>query len=236
MLNKASQQQYGWFLVLLMALVGCLGWAWLVLAQFDYAYPLWYDWLDIGEHIQYFGRQNRFIHGLELLPAAEHIRLFADICTSVHSSGAGLADIHFQWKGGSQGLLRTPEIEHLQDVANLIDRMRNVVVVATALAVAGVFWLRRASRPRMALQAVLLMGLVVVLAAIVLLIGPKAVFYQFHVWIFPENHQWFFYYQESLMSTLMKAPDLFGAIAVAIVVPGLMLFAAMLVWLGRKQG
>ncbi|MCY0965451.1 DUF1461 domain-containing protein [Parathalassolituus penaei] len=218
-----------------MALIACLGWSWLVLAQFDYAYPLWYDWLDIGEHIKRFGRQNRFIHGLETLPVSEHVRLFADICTAVHNGGAGLADIQFVWKGNGQGLLRMPEIEHLQDVANLIDLMRNVVLVASVVAVAGLLWLRRSSRPRLGLQAALLIGLVLVLGTIVLIVGPKAVFYQFHVWIFPENHQWFFYYQESLMSTLMKAPDLFGAIAVAIVVPGLMLFAALLVWLGRTQ-
>ena len=41
-------------------------------------------------------------------------------------------------------------------------------------------------------------------------------FYALHEWIFPDNHQWFFYYQESLMTVLMKAPDLFGAISVLI--------------------
>ena len=42
-------------------------------------------------------------------------------------------------------------------------------------------------------------------------------FYQFHIWLFPADHEWFFYWQDSLMSTLMKAPVLFGGIAVVLV-------------------
>ncbi len=50
-----------------------------------------------------------------------------------------------------------------------------------------------------------------------LISGPEAVFYQFHIWLFPADHEWFFYWQDSLMSTLMKAPVLFGGIAVVLV-------------------
>tara|TARA_Y100000588_G_scaffold356149_1_gene412087 strand:- start:498 stop:764 length:267 start_codon:yes stop_codon:yes gene_type:complete len=59
---------------------------------------------------------------------------------------------------------------------------------------------------------------------VVFALGPKQVFYWFHIKVFPEGHQWFFYYQESLMSTLMKAPDLFGFIAVLIAVLTLSIF------------
>ena len=62
-----------------------------------------------------------------------------------------------------------------------------------------------------------LLGLGVVVVA-VLVLGAEKVFYQFHVWIFPAGHQWFFYYEESLMSMMMKAPDLFGYIAIMLVV------------------
>jgi hypothetical protein len=48
----------------------------------------------------------------------------------------------------------------------------------------------------------------------VLLLGPNKVFYRLHPLVFPPAHQWFFYYQDSLMSTMMQAPDLFGYIAV----------------------
>jgi hypothetical protein len=49
-----------------------------------------------------------------------------------------------------------------------------------------------------------------------------------HIFVFPDNHQWFFYYQDSLMSTLMKAPDLFAGIAIQIVLVGLILYGVML--------
>jgi hypothetical protein len=51
------------------------------------------------------------------------------------------------------------------------------------------------------------------LLTVLVLFGPVNVFYKLHTWIFPADHQWFFYYQESLMTTLMKAPDIFGGIA-----------------------
>ncbi len=50
-------------------------------------------------------------------------------------------------------------------------------------------------------------------AILVVVIGPVKVFYALHELLFPDGHQWFFYYQESLMSTMMKAPELFGWIA-----------------------
>ena len=59
-------------------------------------------------------------------------------------------------------------------------------------------------------------------------VGPTEVFYQFHIWLFPADHQWFFYWQESLMSTLMKAPALFGGIALAIALGALLLLPAFI--------
>ena len=53
-------------------------------------------------------------------------------------------------------------------------------------------------------------------------------FYQVHVGICPAEHQWFFYYQESLMTTLMHAPQLFGVIAVAIIALALLLYGLLL--------
>ena len=59
-----------------------------------------------------------------------------------------------------------------------------------------------------------------------LLIGAKRVFYSLHDLIFPAEHQWFFYYQDSLMSTMMKAPDFFAYVAAALAV-----LAIGLLWL-----
>ena len=38
---------------------------------------------------------------------------------------------------------------------------------------------------------------------VIAIIGPQKTFYQLHEWAFTEKAQWFFYYQDSLMTTLM---------------------------------
>ena len=67
----------------------------------------------------------------------------------------------------------------------------------------------------------------------VMLIGPYEIFSQFHVWVFPEEHKWKFYYEESVMSNLMKAPDLFAYIAVLLVALAVPIFAGLM-WLVKQ--
>ena len=54
--------------------------------------------------------------------------------------------------------------------------------------------------------------------------GFTDIFYYLHTVVFPNNHQWFFYYQESLMSSLMKAPDLFAAIGLSLSVIAVIIY------------
>ena len=223
-----------WFAALLGLLLSCMGASWLLQAQAHYGFSLWYEIYDIRSHIDQFGPQNRFIAGLETLDKTEHVRLFNDISRAVHQHGEGLKDIRFDWLGRSQPLLHRAEVVHLQDVANLIDIFRTAVWVVTWLTL-GLFWwlLRQGSRPQWRMQVLWLAGLILTTLVLVFAIGPKAIFYQLHVWIFPEGNQWFFYYQESLMSTLMKAPYLFGGIGASIAAGGLLLFV-LLLWLLRR--
>jgi hypothetical protein len=44
-----------------------------------------------------------------------------------------------------------------------------------------------------------------------------------HTVVFPADHQWFFYYKDSLMASLMKAPDIFAAIAAQLLVVALLI-------------
>ena len=82
-------------------------------------------------------------------------------------------------------------------------------------------------------QGLLLGGLLAAVGLVLLIAGPTAVFYQLHIWIFPDDHQWFFYYQESLMSTMMKAPDLFGGIGATIGGLGIVIFGLYLLLVSR---
>ncbi|MCB1808001.1 MAG: DUF1461 domain-containing protein, partial [Candidatus Competibacteraceae bacterium] len=59
------------------------------------------------------------------------------------------------------------------------------------------------------------LAVLVLLGIGVVLMGPVRVFYQLHIWIFPPGHPWFFYYQDSLMTTLLKAPDIFAPITLS---------------------
>lgn len=229
-----------WFAVLLLLLAGCLSIGWFTQAALNYSYSFWYEQMDIGAHIDRFAPKNRYILGFQQTTREQRIEAFNEIAEAVHHHGKGLADIEFRYHYGTHKLLRQAEVEHLQDVANLIDVVKQIAIVALLAGGAGLLLLLRwRVIPRWRVQLLWLLGLGVSVAGGLLLVGPKQVFYQLHVWIFPENHQWFFYYQDSLMSTLMKAPDLFGGIAVAIGATGLLLFIALLwgiSWLQRNPG
>ncbi len=229
MINKDLRTQFVWFIALWGILLSSLALSWWANAAVHYGYDLFYDVYEIGAHIDKFAPQNQFILGLDQLSKQEHVSLFNQISAAVHSHGSGLADIQFKVNGVVKPLLHRAEVVHLQDVANLIDTLRAAaifILLVTALLCAYLFKTKR--KPQFKVQLICLSLMVAFLLAMVLVIGPKEVFYQMHIWVFPDGHQWFFYYQESLMSTMMKAPDLFGGIAIAIVTGALILFGLLL--------
>ncbi|MFN3713198.1 MAG: DUF1461 domain-containing protein [Alcanivoracaceae bacterium] len=198
--------------------------AWWLSSRIDYGYPLWYQLLSIDEHIARYAPHHPTRKGFAEAGADVHRRVFSDITKAVHGQGTELGSIRYQTTAGQWvTLLGDEEITHLNDVARLL----RLAGWATLLMVPIWLWLATAryqavSPPRRhkALSVAVVAALVVVP---LLLAGPTAVFYQLHVWIFPPENPWFFYWEESLMSTLMKAPDLFGAIAVQIMLLALLL-------------
>lgn len=197
--------------------------SWAIYSQFNYGYPFWYQQLAIDEHIDHYGPQNRFKKGFEQLPAEQHYQAFEQIRRAVHAQGEGLHDIRYETRGRSQRLLRRAEVRHLEDVARLID-MGRVLAAVLLCALLPLAWLCiRLSLPPMRWRWGLTVASAGAVVAWLVIAGPTAVFYQFHLWLFPAENQWFFYWQESLMSTLMKAPYLFGGIAVVIGLGALLL-------------
>ena len=69
--------------------------------------------------------------------------------------------------------------------------------------------------PGLKASLITLLVITVLLALIIIVVGPNEVFKAMHEFVFPPENQWFFYYQDSLMTTLMKAPDIFFAIGAA---------------------
>ena len=215
----------------LLTLVVAFWLAWLLLAQVNFLYGVWHDVGGIKEGIEKFGPQNRYKVGFADTSRDQRLELFASINKAIHNGGQGLADIVYTTaeEPRAQTLLREPEVVHLQDVANLIDLL--VIVVAVVLffwlLLGGWYLIRYGCLPKL-LSQIKGIGLFIMLtAALVLVIGAESVFNQLHIWVFPADHEWFFYYQDSLMSTMMFAPNLFAYIALAIVVLSLPLFVLL---------
>lgn len=219
-----------WTLHFFSLLVAALWLSWWLLTPLDFGYRAGYQWLDIDTHISTFGPQNAYKHGYETTSQAERFTHFTAIVDAINSGGDGLAEISYRGTlSQAQTLLRDAEVVHLQDVANLVAdfHLAGAITLLLWLATAGYAGLKQWSFPPF---RQLILGGAIVLALptlIITIIGPTAVFYWLHTRIFPEDHQWFFYYQESLMTTLMKAPDLFGFIALLWVALSVLLIVAI---------
>ena len=228
---KPNLPSLSWGVYSLCGLICAFFISWLLLAKVDFAYGYLHDAMNIQQHSRQYGPQNRHRHGFQYTTKAEHIRLFSAINDSIHNHGNGLEKITYHHKDGKiiDKLLHKAEVIHLKDVSNLLDVLKYLGLVASLiwLTLFGVFHYGLLPSPNIKQQSKSIITLVGLSALITLLIGPTKVFYHFHEWIFPQNHQWFFYYQESLMTILMKAPDLFGAIAILLTLLALVIFIIM---------
>jgi hypothetical protein len=203
--------------------------SWVLMATIDFAYPVLHDTMDISQHTEKYGPQNRYRKHFENTDRDERIRLFSKINHAIHNQGQGLAQIVYHDRNTQQKintLLHTSEILHLNDVARLIDVFRYTALGALVIWIGLVFLLykKALSPPNIKQQTVSTLGIIAVCAAIILLLGPVKVFYGFPELLFPANHKWFFYYQESLMTILMKAPFLFGYVAILITLLAIPIF------------
>lgn len=208
-----------WLLFLLASVWLGLFAGWKLSAMAGYAYPFWYDVMDIGTHIATYAPQHPYKSGFEQLPPEQHWQAFAQIADAVARGGDGLASITYTGPAGLPvQLLDGDERGHLGDVAHLfsvLEWLTLSLVPVWLLAGAVSQWL---GKPTMKVRLWALVSLVSCVVLPLVLAGPKTVFYWLHVWVFPPEHPWFFYWDESLMSTLMKAPDLFAGIAAMITV------------------
>ncbi len=207
--------------------------SWHLLAQVDFAYPLGYQLLDLHKHIQENAPNNRFKHEFEFTTQQEHWDLFSQITAAVQHHGKGLTEIRYKLPNGSSTpLMHQAEIIHLQDVANLI------AVVYTIGMISALIWMTLlilAYYKNFGFPAIkkILMGFVIGIVAVTVIVlgtGATKLFYWLHTKIFPDGHQWFFYYEDSLMTTLMKAPDIFAFIAL------LLISLLIILWVGSVWG
>ncbi|HVK98325.1 MAG TPA: DUF1461 domain-containing protein, partial [Dongiaceae bacterium] len=179
--------------------------------------------------VETFGPENRYKQDFALTTVREQKRLFSEIVRAIQNDGEGLREIRYTTtRHTDYPLLREAEAIHLQDVANLIDLFDHVAWVCLVVLLGTLAFMRWRELPAPGGKQILLGlgGLLLVVGLVLVIFGPTATFYWLHTHIFPADHEWFFYYQDSLMTTLMKAPDLFGFIAALWGLMALILFVA----------
>jgi hypothetical protein len=220
-----------WILFLILAFLTALFMAWHLLARVNFLYPVWYEAIGIDKTIALYGPRNRYRDHFETTSKAEREQLFSAIVAAIHHRGKGLDTLAYSDPAGrSVKLLRPPEIIHLQDVSRLVEVLLGIGRGALFgwLLLVGLLRLQGLDLPPVRTLILISLGLLGGMGGIILFLGPVNVFYALHTWIFPPGHPWFFYYEDSLLTMLMKAPVIFGYIALTLVAVSLIILSALL--------
>jgi uncharacterized membrane protein len=253
-------RQLLWLTFVFSLLTFSLGVSWQLSKSVNFFYGFWYESLQIDTTIKKNVIKNT--HGKRDFPVEDtrlHQEKFADIVQAIHQQGAGLDRISYPNSAGHiRRLLTDSEVVHLQDVANLLDKVHqlwlsNLLLLLSLLVIytrkqvfshsdasrkneianaksaeseSSIFERVIASVTRLPtgkhkLAAVLLLCLFIVI--VLFYWGFTSLFYYLHTVIFPADHQWFFYYKDSLMATIMKAPDIFSVIAAQLLTVALLI-------------
>ena len=247
MIKHIFIRQLFWCVFALALLIFCLGISWQASKSSNFLYGFWYQTLEINKVISKNvpkntqGKRDFPIHDVQL-----HETKFADIVQSIHQQGEGLADISYlNDLATKQQLLTSSEVVHLQDVANLLDNITkfwwgNLFFLLSLLA----FYFRKRhlikaesirTMPTGKQKLISLVCFILLVISMLGIWGFTHVFYYLHTVIFPLEHQWFFYYKDSLMASLMKAPDIFAAIAGQLILVALLLAGLIDAVLSRYQ-
>jgi len=212
---KALAKTLGNFGLTLALVVSCLYVSWQVLSQANFVYDQIYEHNNLEAHVNEFAPLNR--NGKEsfaLTSKAERVRVFNDIALEINTGGSGLGSITYTPEGAdaSTTFLIEAERDHLQDVAILVSSLKAIGAVIASLLIAfyGFCWYYKVSRyqyfwrPSGIFVSLLEIAAVAALCvAITFALGPQQTFYLLHEWAFSDKEQWYFYFEDSLMTTLM---------------------------------
>ena len=212
---KALAKTLGNFGLTLALLVSCLYVSWQVLSQANFLYDQIYEHNNLEAHVNEFAPLNRNDkESFALTSKTERVRVFNDIAREINSGGGGLGSIAYtpEGAGAATPFLVEAERDHLQDVANLVSSLKPIGAVLASLLIAfyGFCWYYKVSRyqyfwrPSGIFISLFQISAVAVLCiAITFALGPQQTFYLLHEWAFSDKAQWYFYFEDSLMTTLM---------------------------------
>ncbi|MBA6349220.1 MULTISPECIES: DUF1461 domain-containing protein [unclassified Colwellia] len=219
-LNRRHSATFLWLCCCCFLLLFSLGLSWQVNKSVNFFYKFWYSPLNIEQTIKTYAPQNtQGKQDFAQTSREQHLQSFSEIVDEIHNNGEGLARLSYLNNDNQRrALLTKPEVVHLQDVSVLINQLRTISVINILLLLITIAGVSRFKQPKPAKKERYMAVIIptVLFIAVFSLFGFTDVFYYLHTVVFPDNHQWFFYYQESLMSSLMKAPDLFAAIALSL--------------------
>ena len=185
---------------------------------------------QIESHIAEFAPQNRQNRiNFELTSKNERIRIVGKILRTVNSKGVGLETIkYFNTDGVPVNLFLTlAEVDHLEDVSVLVHFMNSIafILIIIFIIIFSLAWRYKTTTPSLLMLTCNMVGFVIIATGCIIFIGPQIVFNELHEWVFADKSEWHFYYQDSLMTTLLKAPDTFATMAI------LMTAIALIFWL-----
>ena len=213
----------------------CFYLAWQTSAATNFLYSVWYEVLDIDETISTYAPRNKNRQEFEQTNKHEQVRLFSGIVTGIQNKGEGLSELKYANSNGKviDTLLTDAEVIHLNDVANLVSNFKHFAIIGglIALIAFALMFVLKTKLTEFKYHLIGAVGIIVIIVIFLQIVGPTKVFYAGHELIFPNNHQWFFYYEDSLMSTMMKAPVLFGPIACELLVLTIALWGGLLMGL-----
>ncbi len=209
--------------------------AWQICVKTNFLYAVWYEIIEIDKTISTYAPKNKNRQGFEQTSKQEQVRLFSGIVSGIQKKGKGLNELKYKNSSGKviDRLLTDAEIIHLNDVAILVSNFKYLAIIGGLIAlIAFVLMLvLNTNLAKFKFHLIGALGLIAIIVILILIAGPTKIFYAGHELIFPNNHQWFFYYEDSLMSTMMKAPALFAPIACELLVLTIALWMSLLLGL-----
>jgi len=212
---KSLAKTIGNFGLTLALLVSCLYVSWQILSQANFLYDQIYEHNNLEAHVNKFAPLNRNNkESFALTTKAERVRVFNDIAREINAGGGGLGAIAYtpESTDAPTTFLVEAERDHLQDVANLVSNLKPIGAVIASLLIAfyGFCWYYKVSRyqyfwrpPSIFVSLAQIAAVAALCVAITFALGPQKTFYILHEWAFSDKAQWYFYFEDSLMTTLM---------------------------------
>jgi hypothetical protein len=209
--------------------------AWNILAKVDFNFSWAYELLNINSHVEYYAPLNCYKPEFKKTTFEERKKIFSQIVCSINNNGNALDSILYELPNGRKiKFLTKAEVIHLKDVSNIINILYKFVILCILVLLVCAYLLSKKKEYLFSYKNIFkkisLISFSIVTSFYFL--GFEKIFYWFHTKIFPAEHKWFFYYQDSLMVTLMKAPDIFGFIAIELFSLTAFIFAIFL-WAGK---